>query len=104
MLGIWKPHAKRGKIRLSTVMMTSGKKRTLSCCFHPNDVEGWKFIEYPLHKIIAHHQPGREIGGGGGVELGDWAKIKAEMSSLDPKLTPKNSRAEFPSPKILTMD
>ena len=34
----------------------------------------------------------------------DWAKIKAEIKSLDPKLTPKNSRAEFPSPKILTMD
>ena len=39
-----------------------------------------------------------------GHEMGDWAKIKAEIKSLDPKLTHKNSRAEFPSPKILTMD
>ena len=32
------------------------------------------------------------------------AEIKAEIKSLNEKLTPKNSRAEFPSLKNLTMD
>ena len=96
-----------GKYAWALSWWLRGKKGTLSCCFHPNDVEGWKVIESPHHKIIAHHQPGRGSGEGRWVlhnqyDEGDrkGAEIKAEIKSLDEKLTPKTPLPNFQALKI----
>ena len=104
MLGIWKPHPKRGKIRLSTVMMTSGKKRNTFLLFPPKWRRRLKsyWVSTPQNNSSPSAREG-EWGGALGASWSIWrgwsqgGEIKAEIKSLDQKLTPKNSRAEFPS-------
>ena len=98
------------KIRLSTVMMTSRKKGTLSWGFHQMTLKV-EVIEYPHDKIMAHHQARMGEGGGGWMlhNLNDesdrnGAKIKVKIKFLDQKLTPETPVPNFQALKIPTMD
>ena len=92
------------KIRLSTVMMTSRKKGTLSWGFHQMTLKV-EVIEYPHHKIMAHAS--KDGGGGRGLaapqfKWREWSKRGENQSQnkiSGPKINRQNSRAEFPSLK-----